>query len=160
MAESAVKGSSLPKSVCEKDGRVQVQPMTSPPYNWICSLAIESVTGRRYVGSGFKIRFFDADHTVIVTSGHCTYVNGQYAYKITVEFPGQEPIKVRSNDLYASPEYINTGSADHDYSLILLPGPGASDDGFGWSAIVKVEELDNRLVTNCGFPADKPLGTM
>ena len=160
MAESAVKGSSLPESVCGKDERVQVHPMTSPPYKWICSLTIESSTCRRNVGSGFKINLIDVKRTAIVTSGHCTYVNGQYATKIIVEFPGQEPIEVGSTDLYASPEYINSGSADHDYGLILLPGPGASDDGFGWSAIVTNEELDSRLVTNCGFPADKPRGTM
>ena len=74
--------------------------------------------------------------------------------------PGEAAIEVGSNDLYASPEYIRSGSADHDYGLILLPGAGASDDGFGWSAIIEDEELDNRLVTNCGYPADKPQGTM
>ena len=162
MTESAVRASaSLLRSICRrKDERVQVQPMSSPPYRWICSLTIESTTGRRYVGSGFLINLPDVDRTAIVTSGHCTYVNGHYAAKITVTFPGQGPIEVRSNDLYASPEYINTGSADYDYGLILFPGPGASDDGFGWSVIVNDEELDNRLVTNCGFPADKPRGTM
>lgn len=160
MAESAVKGSSLPESVCGKDERVEVDPMTSPPYKWICFLTIESAKGWKYVGSGFKIHLPDVDHTAIVTSGHCTYVEGEYAKKITVKFPGEAAIEVGPDDLYASPEYVKSGSADHDYGLILLPGSGASDDGFGWSAIVENEELDNRLVTNCGYPADKPQGTM
>lgn len=162
MANSAVEGSSLPETaVCGiKDERMQIKPMTSPPYKWICSLLIESATGGKSVGSGFKIHLSDVNRTAIVTSGHCTYVEGAYAVKIIVEFAGQRAIEVRRNDLYASPEYINSGSADHDYGLILLPGRGASDDGFGWSAIVKNEELDHRFVTNCGFPADKPRGTM
>ena len=160
MAESAVKGSSLVESVCGKDERVGVDPMISPPYKWICFLSIESATGSRYVGSGFKIHLPDVGRTAIVTSGHCTYVQGAYANKITVKFPGEAAIEVGRNDLYASPEYIQSGSEDHDYGLILLPGPGTSDDGFGWSAIVANEELDNRLVTNCGYPADKPRGTM
>ncbi|CAB4042332.1 Hypothetical predicted protein, partial [Paramuricea clavata] len=51
-------------------------------------------------------------------------------------------------------------SEDHDYGLILLPGHGNSDDGFGWSTIVPDNELNNRLITICGFPGDKPLNTM
>lgn len=158
MALPAVQGSSLPESVCGKDERVQVDPTTSPPYKWICFLTIHSAGGQVYVGSGFKIHLPDVNRTAIVTSGHCTYTNGAYATKITVKFPGQGAIDVGPNDLYASPEYINSSSPDHDYGLILLSG--CSDDGFGWSAIVADEELNNRLVTNCGYPGDKPHGTM
>ena len=154
----AVEGSSLPKEVCGKDERVQVVPKTSPPYKWICSLLIESASGAMYIGSGFKIHLPDVNCTAVVTSGHCTFVQGAYANKITVTFPGQRPVEVGPNDIYASPEYIDTSAADHDYGLILLPG--ASDDGFGWSAIISDEELNNRIVTNCGYPADKPRGTM
>jgi len=147
---------------CGKDERVQVDPMTSPPYKWICFLSIKSATGERYKGSGFKIHLPDVNRTAIVTSGHCTFIRGEsareYAAKITVTFPGKHSVKVRQKDLYASPEYIETGDADHDYGLILLPGN--SDDGFGWSAIIPDEELKNRLVTNCGYTGDKPEGTM
>lgn len=148
----------LPESVCGKDERVQVDPMTSPPYKWICSLLIESASGAITRGSGFKIHLPDVNRTAVVTSGHCTYVAGAYATKITVQFPGQRAVHVGPNNIYASPEYINTGDADHDYGLIVLPGN--SDDGFGWSAIIPDEELSNRLVTNCGYPGDKPAGTM
>ena len=158
MALPAVKGSSLNETVCKKDERVQVDPMTSPPYKWICYLLIESADGREYRGSGFKIHLPDVNHTAVVTSGHCTYVEGQYAKKIIVTFPGEQQVEVGSNDIYASPEYIATGDEDHDYGLILLPG--TSDDGFGWSAIIPDKELNNRLVTNCGYPGDKPAGTM
>ena len=158
MAFPAVEGSSLPNEVCGKDERVQVVPMNSPPYKWIYSLLIESARGVMYKGSGFKIHLPDVNRTAVVTSGHCTYVEGAYADKITVTFPGKRAVEVGPNDIYASPEYIDTGSPDHDYGLILLPG--ASDDGFGWSAIMSDEKLNNRIVTNCGYPADKPGGTM
>ena len=161
MDQSGVRGSSLRQSSCgPKDERVEVDPMTSPPYKWICFLMIESATGSRYVGSGFKIHLPDVGRTAIVTSGHCTFVQGAYAHKITVKFPGEAAIEVERDDLYASPEYVKSRSEDHDYGLILLPGPGTSDDGFGWSAIVENEELDNCLVTNCGYPDDKPRGSM
>ena len=156
--ESAVKASSLPESICGSDERVQVLPMTSPPYKWICFLKITDKNGTVYRGSGFKIYLPDVHCTAIVTSGHCTYINKAYATHITVEFPGEAPIDVGAANLYASPEYINNGSKDHDYGLIILSGD--SKDGFGWSAIVADNELDNRLVTNCGFPGDKPQNTL
>ena len=154
------------ESVIGRDERVQVYPTTSPPYKWICFLTIHSAGGEVFFGSGFKIHLPDVNRTAIVTSGHCTYIyvhekhTGAYATNITVKFPGQGAIDVGPDDLYASPEYINSLSPDHDYGLILLPGAGNSDNGFGWSAIVADEELNNRLVTNCGYPVDKPLGTM
>ena len=49
MALPAVQGSSLPEAVCGKDERVQVDPMTSPPYKWICSLLIESARDVMYI---------------------------------------------------------------------------------------------------------------
>ena len=156
----AVKGSSLPESVSGKGDRVQVDPMTSPPYEWICSLLIESAHGEISRGSGFKIHLPDVNSTAVVTSGHCTYIYEERAYatKITVTFPGQEAVCVGPDKIYASPEYINTCDKDHDYGLILLPG--TSDDGFGWSAIIPDEELNNREIINCGYPVDKPVGTM
>ena len=158
MTSPAAKGFPKPERVCGKDERVQVNPMTSPPYKWICYLLIESVNGQWYKGSGFKIHLPDVNHTAVVTSGHCTYVEGQYANQIIVIFPEEQAVPVGPNDIYASPEYIATSDEDHDYGLILLPG--TSYDGFGWSAIIPDEELNNRLVTNCGYPGDKPERTM
>ena len=109
-------------------------------------------------GSGFKIHLPDVDLTAIVTSGHCTHVKGAKVTKIYLTFPGQQAIVVWPNDIHAAPEYVDTYNPDYDYGLILLPG--RSDDGFGWSAIIPDEGLNNRLVTNCGYPVNKPRGTM
>ena len=139
------------------DERAQIQPMSSPPYKWICFLTIESVRGKRYTGTGFKILVPNVKRTVVITSANCTFVDGAYAKKITIEFPEQRIVKVRSEDVYAPPEYTTKSDADHDYGVILLPGPGDSNEGFGWSTI---EELDKCQVSNCGYPDDKPHGTM
>jgi len=153
--------STATSSAWARDDRARVELLpTSPPYKWICFLTVESVTGKKFVASGFKIHLPELGHTAVVTSGHCTFVDGAYAARITVQFPGQMAVEVGPNDLYASPEYINSSSVSHDYGLILLPGPGDCEDGFGWSAILNDEELDSRLVMNCGFPADKPQGSM
>ena len=75
------------ESICGKDERVQVDPMTSPPYKWICFLWIKSSSGDWSFGSGFKIHLPGVNRTAIVTAGHCTYVDGAYAAKIIVKFP-------------------------------------------------------------------------
>ena len=46
----------------------------------------------------------------------------------------------------------------YDYGLILLPGK--SGDGFGWLAVIDDEELNDRSITICGYPTDKPRRTM
>ena len=150
---SAVHATSLPESVCGRDERVKVDPETSPPYNWICSLVITAVNGEQYVGSGFKIHIPNLNCGVIVTSGHCVYLHGAYAENISVTFPGQETVIPKQADLYASPEFIQYSNPDYDYGLIILSGN--SDEGFGWSAIVPDSELLGRIVTDCGYPGDK-----
>ena len=154
----AIAATELPESICGIDNRVRVDPITSPPYSWICFLSITAHDGTRYKGSGFKIHLKDVNYTAVMTCGHCTYVKGKLAKKISVNFPCQSPVTVYTKDLYASLEYIGQGDPDYDYGLILLPGN--SDFGFGWSAIVPDNEMVNRIVTNCGYPADKDRGTM
>ena len=44
------------------------------------------------------------------------------------------------------------------YGFILLDGN--SDDGFGWSTEMTSEDLNKCNVTVCGFPEDKPKGSM
>ena len=145
------------ESVCGNDNRVQVDPMTSQPYNWICFLSIVTHDGKRYIASGFKINLPESDCIAVVTSGHCTYIDGHYAKSISVTFPAQGTITVYAKDLYASPEYVASQDPNYDYGLIVLPGDTC---GFGWSSIIPDTELANLNVTNCGYPGDKPRATM
>ena len=117
------------ESVCGTDERVQVDPMTSPPYNWICFLKMVTHDGNNYIGSGFKINLPEIDCIAVITAGHCTYINGHYAKSISVTFPWQGTVTVYTKDLYASPEYVPNQDPNYEYGLILLPGISA---GFGF----------------------------
>jgi len=55
--------------------------------------------GKMYRGSGFKIPLPDVNRSAVVTSDHCTNVEGAYAKKITVTFPEQRAVVVESNDI-------------------------------------------------------------
>ena len=123
-------------------------------------MTIESEEGQLYTASGFKINIPDTERAAVITCGHCTYLDGSYAKKISVQIPGEAMVEVYSDNLYASKEYVATKDDNYDYGLILLPGKGQCNDGFGWSTIIKDSELHNRLISNCGFPGDKPHGTM
>jgi len=74
------------------------------------------------------------------------------------KFPRYAAIEVSSNDLFVATQYRTTGTAHYDHGLILLPGK--SGDGFGCSAIIDDEELNDRSITICEYPSDKPRRTM
>lgn len=161
MAKSAVEASPFPESkIMEK--RARVDPMTSPPYLWICSLEITDAYGEKWSGTGFKLNNTIDNTTMLVTAGHCTYVRGAYAASIKVKFPDTPTsFTVTSKNLYASPEYISNGDPDYDYGLILITNQVSSGSGgFGWSTQISDSKLDKCSVTICGYPTDKPSNTM
>ena len=104
-AKPVVKAS---ETVCDKDERVQIDPKTSPPYNWICSLQIEDTSGNHWLGSGFKIQLPGVNFTAVVTSAHCVYIGGAYTRRITVTFPGKATVDASDRDLYATSETSST----------------------------------------------------
>ena len=140
--------------------RMQVTPNLSPPYAWICFLQIEDADGKLRYGSGFKINFPDAKYTIVVTSADNVYSNGKYASKISVTFPGCPTIAATTGDLYAPSEYYAGGKENQDYNYGLILLQGSSDEGFGWTAQLRDNDLKDRTVTNCGYPGDKPAGSM
>lgn len=150
---------SLPEKVCGPDERVQVNPLTSPPYSSIASLEITARDGTQLVGSGFEINLPNVQQRVIVTSGHVTYthVYGGYAQKIGITFPGQQQQTATTAALFAPPQWVANHDRDYDYGVILLPGQSG---GFGWSCLLSDSDLGSRLVSNCGYPGDKPPGTL
>ena len=144
---SAENAYSHPESISGVDKRVKIDPNTAPPYNWICSLVIRDVNGKRHKGSGFKIHMPNINCSIVVTCGHCVFLDGECAENICVTFPGYEPILVEQADLYAYPEYIQDSNRDYDYGFIILSGN--SNEGFGWSAIVPDSKLLGRIVNSC-----------
>ena len=144
---------SLPDSVCLRDERVRVDPDTSPPYNWICSLITTYASRVQGGGSGFMIHIPNMNCKIVVTCAHCLYSNGAYAENVRVTFPGHAAVIAQTGDLYVPPEFIQDSNVDYDYGLIILSGD--SSEGFGWSAIVKDDKLLGRIITNCGYAGDK-----
>ena len=150
------------ETITDVDAHVQVDSMTSPPYNWICHLEIKYGDGAEpALGSGFKINLPDMKYTVVVTAGHCVYDKefGGYAHEIIVRCPGHpKPVTVskQHDHFFAAPEYISRQDPEYDYGLILLPG--SSNEGFGWSTEITSAELRNDSVTVCGYPKDMTSG--
>ncbi|MGH0118249.1 UNVERIFIED_CONTAM: hypothetical protein FKN15_057483 [Acipenser sinensis] len=144
------------KRVFGVDSRVQVSPKTSPPYKWICFLQV-SFDNESFIGTGFAINMPLINQRMIVMSGHLVF-NRSYANTMRVTFPGNAPVQVTRDDLWAPPEYVNSHDPNYDYGLILLPG--RCDEGFGWSTLIPDDELHHRLVSICGFPEDKEENTM
>ena len=83
-----------------RDERVQVQPMISPPYKWICFLRIESVTGKRCTGTGFKVLLPNVNHTAVITSASCIFIDGAYAKVACALSAEQIAIEIQCDDLY------------------------------------------------------------
>ena len=157
--QDVIFGSDLSHFSSSRDERVEVITNTLLPYNWTCQLLIETEKGKQYLANGFKINIQPAvSHQVIVTSAHSVFIRGKYAKKITVFFAGQKEIVATGKQLWAAPEFIEDGNPDYDYGLILLPG--SSDDGFGWTTLLSDAELTGRPLSTCGYPADKPKGTL
>ena len=157
-----VQPGQCPEAITDADAQVQVDLMTSPPYNWICHLEIKhGDSAEPVLGSGFKINLPDMKYTVVVTAGHCVYDKelGGYAHEIIVRSPGHpEPVTVTKqyDAFFAAPKYISRQDPEYDYGFILLPGN--SNEGFGWSTEVTNAELNNDSVTVCGYPKDKTSG--
>ena len=160
-------------SICSGiDTRGKIDPMKHEPYNWICHLRIQADDGI-HVGTGFKIHIPNANSMIILTCGHCLHFDGKIASEIIVDIGGKRHTATSNNFLvptgycthipghfdynrWIPDKYVYNNN--YDYGVISLPGD--SNEGFGWSTIIPDKELQGRLVSICGYPGDKPAGTM
>ena len=147
----------LPEEVCGTDERVQVDPTTSPPYNYIASLKIMMPDGK-YGGTGFLINLPKVKYRVLLTSAHNLYNRIAEAYPDWIELgiPGEKPMVVTARDFRLPQAWIDYGKTDDDYGIILLAGEPA---GFGWTTSGDAVS-SRRLVSVCGYPTDKLWPTM
>lgn len=153
-----------PESVCGQDSRYHVWQTNTVPYFCVSHLLITFDEGL-FVGSAFLVLRTE-DYLVFATSGHCVYANGKFANKIevtpalNVDDKPYGAISVESNDLRASDGWKAGGMdrAEFDYGAILAPVN--SDVAVMPMTIMSNEELEGRVISNCGYPADKPHGTM
>lgn len=147
------------ESVCGEDTRYKITETNTVPYYYACFLSIRFPQGR-FVGSAFPIIKNDK-YVVLATSGHCVYAMNQFATEITVTPALNEnkkpygTFKVASENLRASTKWQEGGLGrdQHDYGAILLP----ADAGIPIFPFVNMsdEELQNRVINNCGYPGDK-----
>lgn len=158
--QDSVLGSNLPHVPGPRDERIEITSNnTVHPFQWTCQLQIETQKGNHYVANGFKISVQPLLYNqVILTTAHSLFVDGAYAKKITVLFPGEKEQVAYTKQLWAPSEFVENGDPEHNYGVILLPGN--SQDGIEWTTLLSDKELVGRPLSTCGYPSDKPKGTL
>lgn len=143
----------VPHSYATRDERMEVTDNMRPPYNWVCSILVETQQGGKYLANGFKIRLSPSlPHQVILTSGHSVFINGSYAKRITVKFPGQNSVIVSPDMLWAPNEFTQDKNVLYNFGIITIPG--TTEEGFHWTTLLSDNELLGRPLSCCGYPSD------
>ena len=149
------------ESICDKDDRVQIKNTTYIPWRMICVLIITWANGKKSRCTGW---FFG--QRAVMTAGHCVYnhANGGWAKNILV-IPGMKDRTTRPFGFQTATSFrsvkgwIKDKNRTEDYGCIILPNNtlGKRVGWFGFSALSN-SSLKNLLVSNCGYPSDKPFG--
>lgn len=151
----------IPESVCQLDDRALVTNTTVVPWRWICKLIITFPDDAKFVGTGWFI-----GPKAVMTAGHCVYssANGGWARQIEV-IPGMQGTTRPYGSMIGTSFRSVTGwtsnsDPNYDYGCIILPSPtlGNQVGYFGFAALTD-NSLNNLLINNSGYPADKPAGT-
>ena len=88
-----------PERVIGADERIQIIPMTSQPYRWICHIRIRTGSNS-YVGSGFLINIPWSTTGCILTAGHNLWMtNRKYADSLEITSPERTPLQFQSPTL-------------------------------------------------------------
>ena len=157
--KDVIHGSNLPLGYSTRDERMEITTSTAVPYCWICRLTIETQQGRKYSATGFKICIKPLlQHQIILTSAHSVFVDGSFAKRITITFPGQNSTSVSSKNLWAPKEFTQDKSPDYNFGVIRCTG--SSEDGFNWTTLLSDDELTGRPLSCCGYTADKVKGSL
>jgi len=154
---------SVAESVIGNDDRVQVVSVNSSPWSMICQLIVKNNNGACSHGTGWFI-----SPRTIITAGHCVYshtstsgwvdsvevipcINGHsrpYGSVVGTVFQSVRGWTVKKNKSY-------------DYGCIILPREYPLGNRTGWFGFAKLSDhsLQNLIVNNSGYPADKKFGT-
>lgn len=150
----------IPQFTFGNDDRVFIQDTTQVPWRCICHLVVEGADGREVLGSGWL-----AGPCTVITAGHNLFseLHHHQAEKVWV-LPGRSgeavPFGYDSSFTFAvHPKWKSDGNREFDVGVIWLDKPiGERLGWFGFAAHPDAK-LQNLLVNNAGYPADKPLGT-
>lgn len=154
------------ESVCPPDDRMPEANNEIAPWSGICQLIIDIGSGERALGSGFLV-----SERCVVTAGHCVHRGEGGGYFSQVEvIPGcrgnYRPFGSQmSSVMKAADGWTINGRLADDYGVIILPQPFvASSNGqspaMGVMAVLDDAALLGTEVYICGYPADKPFGTL
>lgn len=153
------------ETVCGTDTRYRVMQANTAPYYYAAHLRISFDEGD-YVGSAFPILRSDK-YIVFATSGHCVYANGRFANSIQLSPARNANDKpygtfvVHGSELRASNGWKAGGSqqSQHDYGALLISAD-SNIAGILEPTVLSDSDLTNRVVNDCGYPADMPYATM
>ena len=148
------------ETVCGNDDRVRISLANDTPWRRICKLIITYPNGSRYVGTGWFI-----GSRTVMTAGHCLHSRELGWAKSIEVIPGMDaarrPYGSQTGTTFrATLGWTRDAKPDYDYGAIILPDDtlGKRVGWFGFTALSD-SELQNLLVNNSGYPADKPAGT-
>ena len=158
--KDVIYGSTLPLSYSTRDERIEITSNTNLPYSWICRMTVETQQGHKYSATGFKINVKNPtlQHQVILTSAHSVFIEGSFAKRVTLTFPGQCSVTVPTKNLWASKQFTQTNNPDYDFGVITIPG--SSEEGFNWTTLFSDGELMGRPLSCCGYSMDKVKGSL
>lgn len=150
----------FPQSVCGRDDRVFIPNPTTVPWRCVCQLVIEGLHAQEVLGTGWLV-----GPRTLITAGHNLYsfAAKRGASRIWV-LPGRSGDNVpfgyfQTNSFAVHPLWQSKGDPMHDVGAIRLPTPIGDRLGwFGYAAHTDAQ-LQNLVVNNAGYPADKPIGT-
>ena len=150
-----------PESVCGHDDRQRQSPATTVPWRLVCQLKV-----KRHDGGTSKCTGWFLGPRTVVTAGHCVYSHkaGGWAQEIEV-IPGMDeanrPYGSQKSSRFRSVEgWIQGKNINYDYGAVVLPD-NSLGNMVGWFGIAALTNasMDNLLVNNAGYPADKDFGT-
>jgi glutamyl endopeptidase len=158
-AEGSFGETMVLEAIIGNDDRVRAPDpfMRTNPWRQICALRIKAGTGGLFVGTGWFI-----GPRLLATAGHCVFMReeGGWAKSIEVipgKFGSAEPFGKRTATIFATVDgWINEGSRDFDYGVILL-GDGTLGGTVGNFEVQAASnaELIGATARISGYPADR-----
>lgn len=149
-----------PEATFGNDDRVFVADTTRIPWRCVCQLVMEGVDGRQVLGTGWL-----AGPSTVLTAGHNLLSNSpaHQATKVWV-MPGRcgdaVPYGFCTSTTFAvHPDWQQRFDRTADIGVVWLDKPLGNQLGWFGMAAHNNAQLNNLLVNNAGYPADKPLGT-
>jgi glutamyl endopeptidase len=154
----------LAETVITPDERVRISPASTFPWRVHCALRITAKDGSGWIGTAFFI-----SPRVLVTAGHCVFINSPsearrgWVRRIDV-MPGRDRAdlpygSVTSTRFYSVRGWTENADDEYDYGAIVLDTP--LGDRTGWLGFGAYSDSTLTSVTGnlAGYPGDRGNGT-